>query len=68
MKRGTNKLLPMLWSPIGVGVRRSSDGLWERNGKLLPWLWINFRDDPRPGMSIKLGEYMIYVYWFGRKR
>ena len=61
MERGTERLFP--WSPISWAVRRSSDGLWEIDGNVLPWFWYK-SDKPGRG-SIKLGEYMFYFAWLG---
>ena len=59
MNRGEERFFTRSWLPIGFGVRRSSDGLWERDGKLLPWLWVKGPEDGARVYSLKLGEYML---------
>lgn len=61
MKRGTEILCAS--NPIAFAMRRSSDGLWEDDGQILPWFWTK-KDAPNK-RSIKLGEYMYFFWWTG---
>lgn len=56
MKRGAHKI----WTcrGWGLGIKRSSDGLWERDGKLLPWFFCRRMER---GLSVVVGEYAISI-------
>lgn len=61
MKRGESRLYPD--APLPFGVRRSSDGKWvwsKEDDKILPWFAFKKKDT---GFSLKLGEYMFFVFW-----
>lgn len=50
--------------PVVVGFNRSSDGAWERDGKLLPWLCFPPVTTPGfGGRSILIGGIALGVMW-----
>jgi hypothetical protein len=67
MRRGEETIVCKPWLPFGWGIRRSSDGLWQEDGKILPWFWFKVRPNTAsiPGFCVKFGEYMISVGWVG---
>lgn len=54
MRRGQEKMF--IRYPFGLGIRRSSDGLWQEGGDVLPWFKFTRKPD---GFSLIVGEYAI---------
>jgi uncharacterized oligopeptide transporter (OPT) family protein len=59
LKRGQE----IRWIPkyltIGIGVRRSSDGEWQIDGKVLPWFWLRKKHGYTKNGRKTLGLYFI---------
>lgn len=52
---------------VSFGFRRSDDGLWHEDGRVLPWFcflpWIN----PKlSGGKVKIGKWIFGLMWGGR--
>lgn len=42
-----------------IGALRSDDGLWEMDGRILPWLWFRRGVGDLRGITIKIGGWMF---------